>query len=424
MSQNDEILQKLHQLLSHKKSNSYYATKLGVSVGEIEELRKQIKPGKMSVHYYSVVPEHGETVSDLIITTTSSSTKVNVDEGTFESTVESDYMPKTVEDLADLHKIDLTRYKISNYWSKQKPNGQFTSSVFSTLIKKADYSVDDFSKFLEGWQPYTLATSGTLFVDRGVQEEVDVEINIADFHLAKKTFQKDTLETKEFDYYQILVGLVQKIQRNYIIRKIVFPISNDFFHTDNYQNQTTNGTPQDVTAMYDEEYEKGFDILANSITFLAKQAKEVEVILVQGNHDRTKGFYVAHALEVYFKKAGNVKFQRNDSRTKWTTVGGTFIGYHHGNSVKLDGLPIVFATSPDSSVAFGLSKYREIHTGDKHHYLAKEITGSGVRVQQMPSLSGTDRWHDNNGFINQIRAALALVYHPTKGKIAEFEERL
>jgi len=282
--------------------------------------------------------------------------------------------------------------------------------------------VDDFSKFLESWQPYSLATSGTLFVDRGVQEEVDVEINIADFHLAKKTFQKDTLETKEFDYYQILVGLVQKIQRNYIIKKIVFPISNDFFHTDNYQNQTTNGTPQDVTAMYDEEYEKGFDILANSITFLAKQAKEVEVILVQGNHDRTKGFYVAHALEVYFKKAGNVRFQRHESRTKWTTVGDTFIGYHHGNSVKLDGLPIVFATSPDSSLAFGLSKYREVHTGDKHHYLAKEV--SGVRIQQMPSLSGTDRWHSDNGYVNQIRAALVLVYHPTKGKIAEFEERL
>jgi 5'-3' exonuclease len=40
MSQNDEILEKLQQLLSHKKSNQYYATKLGVSVEEIEELRK------------------------------------------------------------------------------------------------------------------------------------------------------------------------------------------------------------------------------------------------------------------------------------------------------------------------------------------------------------------------------------------------
>ena len=39
------------------------------------------------------------------------------------------------------------------------------------------------------------------------------------------------------------------------------PISNDFFHTDNYQNQTTNGTPQDVLTGYDNEYEEGFDLL-------------------------------------------------------------------------------------------------------------------------------------------------------------------
>ena len=30
----------------------------------------------------------------------------------------------------------LNKYKISNYWSKLKSNGKFTSSVFATLIKQ------------------------------------------------------------------------------------------------------------------------------------------------------------------------------------------------------------------------------------------------------------------------------------------------
>ena len=54
--------------------------------------------------------------------------------------------------------------------------------------------------------------------------------------------------------------------------------------------------------------------------------------------------------------------------------------------------------------------------------MAKEI--KGVRIQQMPSLSGTDRWHLDNNFVHSIRAALALVYDPILGKIAEFESRI
>ncbi len=147
----------------------------------------------------------------------------------------------------------------------------------------------------------------------------------------------------------------------------------------------------------------------------------LEVVLVQGNHDRTKSFYLAHALEVVFKNEVDVKFKREHSVTKFVLLGNTFIGYHHGNC-KIEELPLLFATNKDSSSSFGNARYREVHTGDKHHYMAKEI--KGVRIQQMPSLSGVDRWHLDHNFVNNIRAGLALIYHPILGKIAEFESRL
>jgi hypothetical protein len=106
---------------------------------------------------------------------------------------------------------------------------------------------------------------------------------------------------------------------------------------------------------------------------------------------------------------------------KHVVLGNTFIGYHHGNC-KIDELPLLFATNKNSASDFGNSQYREVHTGDKHHYMAKEV--KGVRIQQMPSLSGTDRWHMDNNFVNSIRAGLALVYHPYFGKVAEFESRI
>ena len=96
------------------------------------------------------------------------------------------------------------------------------------------------------------------------------------------------------------------------------------------------------------------------------------------------------------------------------------LGYHHGNC-KIDDLPLVFATGKNALI-FGATEYREIHTGDKHHYMAKEI--KGVRIQQMPSLSGTDRWHADNNYVNNIRAGLVLIYHPDFGKVGEFESRI
>jgi len=54
--------------------------------------------------------------------------------------------------------------------------------------------------------------------------------------------------------------------------------------------------------------------------------------------------------------------------------------------------------------------------------MAKEV--KGVRIQQMPSLSGTDRWHQDNNFVHSVRAAVALVYDKQLGKISEFEFRL
>ena len=115
--------------------------------------------------------------------------------------------------------------------------------------------------------------------------------------------------------------------------------NNDLFNTDNYHNQTTNLTPQEVTVPWHKAYEEGFDLMVDSIAKVADLAREVVVVLIQGNHDRTKSFYLAHALEVFFKSNKNIRFLRENSNTKFVMLGDTFIGYHHGNHVKIDGLP-------------------------------------------------------------------------------------
>jgi hypothetical protein len=410
MSVNQSLLEQLEQMLHWKKSKKVYAEKLGVTEEVIDELLKELK-NKERVRDDAEVAHYVSVLEEMVV-------KVNNEKGTLESTIETNFEPKDDLELARLHKINLDKYKISNYWTKQKSNGKFTSSVFATLRQPKDYTAEDFSKFLETYEPRVLTVSNS-DEERGY-EEVDVEVSISDFHLAKKTLEGETIEDKKVQYLKTLHNLVEKVRNSYNIDTVVFPISNDFFHTDNYQNQTTNGTPQDVLTGYDNEYEIGFDLLVTAIEYLRLISNHVEVILVQGNHDRTKSFYLAHALEVYFKSVTDVSFQREHSTTKSVVLGNTFIGYHHGNC-KIDDLPLLFATGKDG-FDFGAAKYREVHTGDKHHYMAKEV--KGVRIQQMPSLSGTDRWHADHNFVHSIRAGLVLIYHPTLGKIGEFESRI
>ena len=405
MSENQSLLHQLEELLTRKKSKKFYAEKLGISEFEVNELMKELREKDIEEVVKNYIEEHR---------------KVNVEKGTIESTIVTDFEPKDDIELAKLHKINLDKYIITNYWSKMLPNGKFTSSIFSKVKQPQDYSPEDFAKFLENYTPNNIQV--TKPESNIAKDHVDVEISIADYHLAKRCVDGDNNPTVRYErYFNVAQSLINKVEANYNIDTIVLPISNDFFHTDNYQNQTTQGTPQDTIMEYHSEYELGFSLLVDTINMLRQHCSTVTVVLVQGNHDRTKSFYLAHALDIYFKNDYDVEFIREHSVIKAKVLGNTFIGWHHGNC-KLDDLPLLFATHPEYSHFFGNAKYREIHTGDKHHYMAKEV--KGVRIQQMPSLSGTDRWHMDNNFVHSVRAALALVYDPIVGKICEFEERI
>lgn len=404
--QNNEADQvaRLAGMLKWKKSNRFYAKKFKVSEAEIKLLIQEAR---------AYLKKDTNPIEDSI-------RKENLEKGTIESILTLDFEPKDHIELAALHRVDLTKFVITNYWSKIKANGKFTSSLFCKRKTPNDYTIEDFTKFLENYKsPYVkqLYTPKDRYKDT-----VDMEMSIADYHLAKKYVNKEnSIEKRAEDFYQIAADLMVQTTKVYNVGTVVFPISNDFFHTDTYWNTTTKGTPQDVIASYDEEYEVGFDVLVRTITMLLNVAEKVIIVLVQGNHDKTKSFYLAHALGVYFRKETNISFLRETNPVKYVTLGNTFIGYHHGNC-KIDELPLIFATGSESSSAFGNSKFREVHTGDKHHYMAKEV--KGVRIQQMPSLSDADRWHLESNYVNNIRAALVLLYHKVKGKCGEFEERL
>ncbi len=395
-------LARLSKMLKWKKSKRYYAKRLGVSIKQIDKMMKKVSVLK------DVKQKEWTKKEDLL-------------KGTLESSRVVSKEPNSHKELAIVHNVDLSKFVITNYWSKLQANGDFLSSIFCKRKKSEDYSAEDFEEFLTTYKS-TYSPPSVIKWD-GLKSNKDIEVSVSDFHLAKRyvTQKNRAIEKRAEKFFEIVEKLVERCAFIYNLDTIVFPISNDFFHTDTYFNTSTKGTPQDVIAEYDKEYEVGFDLLVKCIIFLKSRCKKLKVVLVQGNHDRTKSYYLAHGLNAYFKDADDIEFIRDSAPTKGIKIGNTFIGYHHGNC-KIDELPLVFATNPKYCKDFGESKFREVHTGDKHHYMAKEV--KGVRIQQMPSMSGDDRWHRDQNYVHNIRAALVLVYDREKGKIGEFEERI
>lgn len=342
----------------------------------------------------------------------------NNDNGTFSSSVVVDHEPKNDLELAALHRVNLEKYKISQYWSKLRPDGKFTSSILASLIKPSDISPIDVLKILNNYKSSYVPISRVEKLSDVDPSKVCLFIDITDFHLDKRDLEEKTPEGKKLLYIKTLTNTLKRCYNSYNIDKIAFILGSDMLHTDNILGQTTKGTPQEYTLRWNESFEMAFDIYCESIQLMKQFCNNLDIILVCGNHARTKEFYLAFALEKYFDKDKSIKFDCSPEPRKLYTYGNTFIGLHHGNTRVTD-LPLVF--SKQFNKEWGNCKFHEIKIGDKHHYMEKDY--SGVLIKQLPALTGDDSWHNDHNYVNQVKASICSVYDFEKGRVADIHER-
>jgi hypothetical protein len=344
----------------------------------------------------------------------------NFEKGTLESTITTSFDPKTIEDLYKEHQVNPEIYVIKNYWSKKQPNGNFTSSVFAVRKTINTAEPHEFVELLKNYDsPYTPIKKSEICVNSAFTRPSCLILHLTDFHLDKQDIYGTTLEEKKKQFYEVATKLLYRAYQSNYIDEIVFVLGSDMLHTDTYQGTTTNLTPQDSNTTWHNAFTQAFDIYANTIQILKQFCNKLNVILVPGNHDRTKSFYLAYGLEKYFEADDNILFDTNPIPRKVFTYGSTFIGLHHGDC-KITDLPLIFAK--EYCKEWGQCTYHQILTGDKHHVFEKEI--QGVRIRQLPSLSKEDNWHNQSNYVNAVKAAIAIIYDKEYGCCMTIEERL
>jgi len=213
---------------------------------------------------------------------------------------------------------------------------------------------------------------------------------------------------------------------NYDIDRILFPIGNDFFNTDNPEDTTTRGTPQQQDIRFKKMFKKGRELCVSMIDMLSAIAP-IDIKIIVGNHDTNTAFFLGDSLECWYNGHKSIAVDNLPVKRKYYSYGKNLIGLTHGYYEKLNELPLIMAT--EQPKLWAESTCKEWQTGDKHH--KKEIRTSmlqheqmGVMVRILRSISGNDTWHFDKGYIGQNRMAEGFIRHKEKGLICQFNSNI
>lgn len=194
------------------------------------------------------------------------------------------------------------------------------------------------------------------------------------------------------------------------ITKVFIPVGSDFFHVDTIGGTTTRGTPQDLDGQLIQIMVEGNALMIKFVDML-RQVADVELILAAGNHDYVLSHQLLEVLAAYYRNCDDVTVKRVYHFRQYTTFGNTLLGFTHGDESKLTDLPLLMAT--EAKEEWGGAVHKAFFTGHLHHEMSKDL--NGVKVYQMPSLSGTDRWHHKKGYVGSVKGLAAYLVHETKG---------
>lgn len=246
------------------------------------------------------------------------------------------------------------------------------------------------------------------------------ELPIVDLHLGKfstSDIVKDEYNTQiARDCFNKVIDTCISRLKGVNIEKIVFPIGNDFFHFDTVGTTTTGGTPQDTDMKHQTLFKSGVLLLIDGITKLSNELKApIEVFCVQGNHDFMTSYHAVMSLWCYFHNNENVTVDLSTSPRKYVEFGNCLIGYSHGEKEKKRIEKIMQVEAAES---WGRTKFREFHLGHLHSEQVSE--DGGIIIRNLSSVTGTDAWHHNSGYVGAIRKCTCFLWDKENGLDSTF----
>ena len=251
-----------------------------------------------------------------------------------------------------------------------------------------------------------------------------LEISIMDHHFGKYCCAMESGRAYDADIAErmFITALEDLLQKSAALptEKILMVCGNDFFNTDQLGRTTTAGTPQDEALRYQESFLRGRQLLVRAVDRLCEVAP-VHVVMVTGNHDTQRLYYLGDVLAAWFRNNSDVQIDNSPQQRKYYLHYRNLIGFTHGHNEKHFDLPLLLAT--ENPEGWAASRHREFHLGHFHSRKYKMFVPSfdraGVLVRILPSLCPPDAWHAAMGYRSRLSAE-ALYFDPEEGCIDNF----
>lgn len=248
------------------------------------------------------------------------------------------------------------------------------------------------------------------------EEKFLLVVDPADIHVGKLASAFETGDTynNNIAVQRVLEGvrgILDKVQ-GFPLDKILFVAGNDILHIDSPKKVTTSGTPQDTDGMWYSNFLIAKQLYIDVLSMLI-EVSNVHVVFNPSNHDWTHGFFLMDVVKTYFHKTDNITFDTDMRHRKYFTYHNNLIGTTHGDGAKEADLgPLMAHEAKDWSNC----KHRYFYTHHVHHKTAKDKIG--ITIESLRSPSGTDGWHDRNGYTGVPKAIEGFLHSKTQGQIA------
>jgi hypothetical protein len=135
------------------------------------------------------------------------------------------------------------------------------------------------------------------------------------------------------------------------------------------------------------------------------KARNVDVIINQGNHSRFGDLYMNELLTVAYAESGRVNVIDNESVFIGYRMGKTLVMTHHSDRCPIERLAGVMMS--DFKQDFAETTFHYIDIGHIHHKtVAKER--DGIVIESWNTLARGDKWHKESGY--RARQSMSLVF--------------
>lgn len=398
------LKQRVLETLKWKKHPSYCADKLNITEAQYKKIKKEVlqerRTKKKKSLFFSKAAENAQLVES-----------IDLEKGEGKISGTFDYEPKSAEEIIELLKIDIDKWRLSQYWNKQMGDHWRVSALVTQRKNQEDLHLQE---LLKNWKPKKHKLPKVNLKKIKTNDPVCGVMSLQDIH-----FGKEGNDTIDKDFEDTIKYLIEKAAPVNYIERMYFVVGGDLINMDTFSGTTTSGTALDNCMTATEAYVQAFDAMHWAINYIKAFCKELVVVYIPGNHDRLSSYHLVHALSKSID-SDEIEWDIKYEERKVHIWHNNFNAFEHGDKRSKNN-PLIYASEYPRE--WGATTNRtlfkgHIHTDRKVEYMTSNET-AGFIEKTLPSLGKADYYHYSNKYVGNRRSGKLELQHPTMGNICE-----